>query len=80
MVGNVLILRYTVKEKEVSIWVKQSKPINCNVHILISHIDYSENWTIGKSRYEKQLTAIAMAFQNILTEFYIFSTVSATPC
>ena len=75
--GNVLILRYTVKEKEVSIWVKQSKPINCNVHILI---DYSENWTIGKSRYEKQLTAIAMAFQNILTEFYIFGTVSATPC
>ena len=78
--GNVLILRYTVKEKEVSIWVKRSKAINCNVHVLISHIDYSENWTISKSRYEKQITAIAMAFQNILTEFYIFSTVSATPC
>ena len=76
------ILRYMRKGSDVLKWVKRSQVINFNVRILLPHIQYLENWAKSKiKRYQnqKQLTIIALIFRNILTEFYIFIFICATP-
>ena len=42
--GDVPILRYMGKENDVSTWVQQLQAINFSVHILLSHIEYIENY------------------------------------
>ena len=68
------ILKYMGKENNVLIWVKWSQVINFSVHILLSHIEYIENWMKSVKGDMKNNLLLLLWFSKIFLLNSTFST------